>query len=84
VNGGQASRMPTVTAINSSASTMASADSLTVLDGWDTHCVGGISDSPGRGGCRAQLMKGMSCAGMMTIGRIMSRSSCSRMWQWYI
>jgi hypothetical protein len=32
----------------------------------------------------AQVMNGMSSAGMMTIGRIMSRSSCSRMWQWYM
>ena len=31
-----------------------------------------------------QVMNGMSCAGMMTMGRIMSRSSCSRMWQWYM
>jgi hypothetical protein len=31
-----------------------------------------------------QVMKAMSCAGMMTMGRIMSRSSCSRMWQWYM
>ena len=29
-------------------------------------------------------MKGMSSAGMVTKGRIMSRSSCSRMWQWYM
>ena len=31
-----------------------------------------------------QVMNGRSCAGMMTMGRIMSRSSCSRMWQWYM
>jgi hypothetical protein len=31
-----------------------------------------------------QAMKGMSSAGMVTKGRIMSRSSCSRMWQWYM
>ena len=31
-----------------------------------------------------QAMNGMSSAGMVTKGRIMSRSSCSRMWQWYM
>jgi hypothetical protein len=31
-----------------------------------------------------QVMNGRSSAGMMTMGRIMSRSSCSRMWQWYM
>ena len=31
-----------------------------------------------------QAMNGISSAGMITIGRIMSRSSCSRMWQWYM
>ena len=31
-----------------------------------------------------QVMNGKSSAGMMTMGRIMSRSSCSRMWQWYM
>ena len=31
-----------------------------------------------------QSMNGMSSAGMVTNGRIMSRSSCSRMWQWYM
>ena len=29
-------------------------------------------------------MKGISSAGIVTNGRIMSRSSCSRMWQWYM
>src|SRR6476646_8849800 len=29
-------------------------------------------------------MNGSSSIGMITIGRIMSRSSCSRMWQWYM
>ena len=29
-------------------------------------------------------MNGMSSGGMTTKGRIMSRSSCSRMWQWYM
>jgi hypothetical protein len=32
----------------------------------------------------AQLMNAMSSAGMVTNGRIMSRSSCSSMWQWYM
>lgn len=41
-----------------------------------------VSAPPARG--RGQLMKGISSAGMTTIGRIMSRSSCSRMWQWYM
>jgi hypothetical protein len=31
-----------------------------------------------------QAMKGMSSMGIVTKGRIMSRSSCSRMWQWYM
>ena len=31
-----------------------------------------------------QAMNGMSSSGMVTKGRIMSRSSCSRMWQWYM
>jgi hypothetical protein len=31
-----------------------------------------------------QAMKCMSSAGIVTKGRIMSRSSCSRMWQWYM
>src|SRR5262249_38052316 len=29
-----------------------------------------------------QSMNAISAAGMVTKGRIMSRSSCSRMWQW--
>ena len=32
----------------------------------------------------AQAMNGMSSVGIVTKGRIMSRSSCSRMWQWYM
>jgi hypothetical protein len=40
----------------------------------------GIGLGPGVG----QAMNGMSSAGMVTKGRIMSRSSCSRMWQWYM
>jgi hypothetical protein len=31
-----------------------------------------------------QAMKGMSSGGIVMNGRIMSRSSCSRMWQWYM
>ncbi len=40
-------------------------------------------ERPGR---RSSLqgMKRMSSGGMTTTGRIMSRSSCSRMWQWYM
>ena len=33
---------------------------------------------------RAQAMNGMSSGAIVTNGRIMSRSSCSRMWQWYM
>ncbi len=29
-------------------------------------------------------MNGMSSGAIVTNGRIMSRSSCSRMWQWYM
>src|SRR6266540_5843484 len=42
------------------------------------------SDRPPDVAFVSQLMKGMSSAGMVTKGRIMSRSSCSRMWQWYM
>jgi uncharacterized membrane protein YjdF len=32
----------------------------------------------------SQAMNGMSSGAIVTKGRIMSRSSCSRMWQWYM
>jgi hypothetical protein len=37
-----------------------------------------------RGWAGFQAMNGMSSFGIVTNGRIMSRSSCSRMWQWYM
>ena len=44
----------------------------------------GLCPCRGRGLGAGQAMKGMSWAGVVTKGRIMSRSSCSRMWQWYM
>jgi hypothetical protein len=35
-------------------------------------------------GTEGHAMKGISSGGIVTKGRIMSRSSCSRMWQWYM
>jgi hypothetical protein len=40
------------------------------------------STPPETVGCQA--MNGMSSGAIVTKGRIMSRSSCSRMWQWYM
>src|SRR5215813_5348094 len=53
-----------------------------------TRLIGLLPPGPGRDHdtrtCGRQPMNGMSSAGMVTKGRIMSRSSCSRMWQWYM
>ena len=67
--------MPAATAINSFA--------MSPWRRWSSQIAPRPRNCPAGWG-RAQLMKGMSCAGMMTMGRIMSRSSCSRMWQWYM
>ena len=46
----------------------------------------GPGTQPGRtGAARSDHgMNRMSSGGIVTKGRIMSRSSCSRMWQWYM
>ena len=56
---------------------------------WVSGGYGRVSDSSlfqrsERRALIGRYMNGISSAGMTTKGRIMSWSSCSRMWQWYM